>query len=413
MEHTGLSVPEFLFALVAIWMGAKAFGELAERIGQPAVLGEMLVGVILGPSLLGLVDPHENTLHLLAEVGVCILLFEIGLEINLKDFLKVGVTSLFVALVGVFVPFLTGYFVIDLVEHLGLLKGLDPEKYELIAIFTGAAMTATSVGITARVLADLNKLRSREAQTILGAAVIDDVLGIVILAVVSKLALDVSNGIPLQEAVSVVGILKTLGVAIGFLVVAVAVGQKLVHPLFRLVDLMRSRGFLFLSALSFAMFMAFLADTAGSALIIGSFAAGILLAGTDKFSTIEHQLKPVADVFTPIFFVVVGSNVDIGLFLAGGPALTIGLVLFAIAVIGKLAAGLGAWGTGASKLAIGTGMIPRGEVGLIFAQEGLKTGILSPDLFGAVLFMVFTTTLVSPPLLKLISNRFQDDPATA
>ncbi len=410
MEAHGMDVGHFFAVLVTIWIGAKLAGELAERVGQPAVLGELLVGVILGPSLLGLVPASDHTLHLLAEVGVCILLFEIGLETNLGDFVKVGGTSLLVATIGVFVPFAVGFISIYELARIDLIA-INPDSIALIAIFTGASLTATSVGITARVLADLGQLSAPESKVILGAAVIDDVLGIVILAVVSSLAAATASGIAIEDAVSVGSIFKILSIAIGFLVVAVVVGKKLVHPIFDLVDQMRVRGVLFVAALSFALAMAFLAKIAGSAMIIGAFAAGILLAETDKFHIIEERLKPVADIFTPIFFVLVGAQVDVRVFFDGGPALVVGLILFAVATAGKLVAGWGAIGKGGkgmNKLAIGVGMIPRGEVGLIFAQEGLKTNLLSKDMFAAVTFMVITTTLIAPPLLKVVFRKPED-----
>lgn len=404
MEHAALlSVPTYFAILVAIWIGAKLVGELAERIGQPAVLGELVAGVLLGGSVLHVIPVNDPFLHIMAEIGVCILLFEVGLETSLSEMLAVGPRSFLVAVIGVAFPFLFGYlYTASLGPANIVFAGITPEMHSVTSIFVGATLTATSVGITARVLSDLKVLSTREAKIILGAAVIDDVIGIVILSVVSSLAGQVASGSGM--GVSAMGILQTAVVAFGFLVVAFLVGDRLSKPLFRLVDKMRVRGILLLSALSFALLLAYLADLAGSAMIIGSFAAGMVLARTNHFETIGTRLKPVADVFTPIFFVTVGAAVDVTLFnpipVQNRPVLIFSLVLILLAAGGKLLAGLGALGSRSDKTLIGIGMIPRGEVGLIFAQQGLAAGVLDSQLYSAVTIMVIVTTFMAPPLLK-------------
>lgn len=404
------SASDFFLVLVAILIFAKVFGEGAERIGQPAVLGELVAGLVLGASVLGIVPADgliADVIHYLAEVGVAILLFEIGLETDLKEMFKVGASSAKVAIVGVALPFALGF---------GYWLWADPsigahpegQSLAMVAIFVGATLTATSVGITARVLGDLKLMHRAESKIIIGAAVIDDVLGLVILAVVTGLA----SG----TALSVLGVATTFAVAVGFLVAAVLIGNILAPPLFRVVDNMRVRGVLLVAAFSFALLIAALADKAGSALIIGAFAAGIVLSGTNQFDQIEHRIKPVADIFTPIFFVSVGAAVNVQLFLPtsesfNGEVLMVGFILVLVAFIGKLAAGF-VVGYGKEKLnhmAIGVGMVPRGEVGLIFADIGRRAGLLSPEAFSAILIMVIVTTFIAPPLLKVFFKPNNED----
>lgn len=400
-EH--VRVEHFFLILIAILVVGKGLGEVAERLGQPAVLGELIAGVLLGYSVLGVVPidgAMAEIITVLAEVGVAILLFEIGLETDLKEMFRVGASASVVALVGVVLPFALGflywwYFTPDL--------GGNPEDitHTMVAIFVGATLTATSVGITARVLTDIGRIHTPEARVIIGAAVVDDVLGLVILAVVTGLAAG--------TGLTVLGVGKTFAVAVGFLVAAVIVGNWVAPRLFGLIDRLRVRGVLLVSAFSFALLFGALAGLAGSALIIGSFAAGIVLSSTNQFDVIEDRIKPVADIFTPIFFVSVGAAVNVALFLPWTDAfnvdvLVVGGVLLAIAIIGKLVSGYTV-GWGRKKLnhaAIGVGMIPRGEVGLIFAQLGLANGILSSEAFSAILIMVIFTTFIAPPLLKVI-----------
>ncbi|MBT8336748.1 MAG: cation:proton antiporter [Gemmatimonadetes bacterium] len=391
---------------------AKVFGEAAERVGQPAVLGELIAGLVLGASVLGVVPaegPIADIIHLLAEVGVAILLFEIGLETDLKEMFQVGTESALVAIVGVALPFALGFaywFWAD--PSIG--AQLDGVSHGMIAVFVGATLTATSVGITARVLTDLRLMHRAESKIIIGAAVIDDVLGLVILAVVSALA----GG----AALSMFGIARTFVIAVGFLVVAVVVGNLVAPRLFGLIDRMRVRGVLLVSAFCFALLFAALAAKAGSAMIIGAFAAGIVLSSVNQFDLIVERIEPVADVFTPIFFVSVGAAVNVGLFVPGGPdfnpgVLYVGALLVGIAFVGKVLAGY-VVGWGRVKLnhaAIGVGMVPRGEVGLIFADIGRRAGILSPETFSAILIMVIVTTFIAPPLLKVVFKPTDEDHA--
>lgn len=401
-EH--VRIRDVFFVLIAILVVGKLFGEMAERRGQPAVLGELVAGVILGGSVLGVIPdagPLYEIVHVFAEVGVAILLFEIGLETDLKEMFRVGPTAMSVAMVGVFVPFGLGflywYFVNPSI-------GVHPEGigFAIVAIFVGATLTATSVGITARVLSDLDRMHTPEARIIIGAAVIDDVLGIVILGVVSGLA----GG----AAVTLGYVSKTFLFAVGFLVLAVLIGNRFAPSLFNLVDRMRVRGSLLIAAVCFALGIAALADLAGSALIIGAFAAGLVLSTTNQFDAVVERVEPVADVFTPIFFVAVGAPVNVNLFIPGSEdfnlgVLIVGLILTVIAIIGKLVAGLAVRRKDTDKLLVGVGMVPRGEVGLIFASIGLTAGILSGSVYSAILIMVILSTFVVPPVLKILFAR--------
>ena len=396
MEH--ISIPSLFLVLAAMLVAAKLLGELAERIGQPAVLGELLAGVLLGGSVLGIVPsggPAGEVVHVLAELGVVLLLFEIGLETDLKEMFRVGVASLSVATIGVVLPFVLGFAFWAYAPHDA---GGGATDLTTAAIFVGATLTATSVGITARVLSDLGQMHTREARIIIGAAVIDDVIGLVILSVVS--------GMAAGATVSALGILRISAVAVGFLVVAVLVGQFVVPRLFDVVVRMRVRYVLLVFAFSFALGLSALASLAGSALIIGAFAAGLILSGTNQFDTIVREVRPVASIFTPIFFVSVGAAVNLRLLdpTREGAAGLLGVAgtLTVLAIIGKIAAGWAAPWVPFRRLVVGVGMVPRGEVGLIFADIGRRAGILNEAVFGAILLTVMATTFVAPPALKAL-----------
>jgi Kef-type K+ transport system membrane component KefB len=384
---THLDVPQFLGLLVVLLLAAKLFGALAQGVGQPAVLGELVAGVVLGISVVGLVNPKDQVLHLLAEVGVVILLFEIGLETNLRKLLRVGGASAAVAIVGVVLPFALGYAVC---WALGL---GNP-----VAVVAGATLTATSVGITARVLADLNRLQEPESQIVLGAAVIDDVIGLVILAVVS--------GLTQGQEVTLLGVAQTTGIAFGFLIGTLLVGRLLVPPLVTLASRVNLPGTPTILAVMLAFGLAWLASVAGSALIIGAFAAGLLLRETPQAHDMERGVAHLGHFFVPIFFVAVGAAVDVRVLNpldpANGQTLLVGGLLLVAAVLGKFFAGYAPFWFRGKKHVIGIGMVPRGEVGLIFAQIGLAAGVFDPGFFSAVTLMVMVTTFMAPPLLKLL-----------
>jgi Kef-type K+ transport system membrane component KefB len=378
--------------------GAKLVGELAERIGQPAILGELVAGVLLGGGVLGVVPAHgpaADVIHVLAELGVVLLLFEIGLETDLLEMFRVGPASLAVAMVGVIVPYTLGYVYWTHFSHAAAVASGDRI---IQGILIGATLTATSVGITARVLSDLGRMSTREARIIIGAAVIDDVLGLVILSVVS--------GIASGESVSVARMTGTLVIGTGFLALAVVAGRYLVPKLFDLVVRMRVRYVLLVLTLAFALALSATAAVAGSALIVGAFAAGLILSGTNQFDAIEGEIRPVVSTLAPIFFVSIGASVNLRLLDPTNPesrgALAMAGILLALAVIGKIVAGCAAPWTSYQRLIVGVGMIPRGEVGLIFADVGRRSGILADEVFSALILMVMATTFVTPPALKAL-----------
>lgn len=382
-----MSIAPLLLTLLAVFAAAKLFGELAERIGQPAVLGEMVGGIVIGVSGLHWIDAHDPVLHLLSELGVLLLLFLIGLETDLNRLLSVGGSAIAVAIAGVTLPFAAGFGV-------GVWMGYSTT----ISVFLGAALTATSVGITARVLSDLGHLKTDESQVILGAAVIDDILGLVLLTVISAIAAG--------EKMTAGGVTKIFAVAFGFVAAAIVIGSVLAPKLIALIARLRVAKALFFTSIMFAFALAWLATAVGSALIIGAFAAGLILAKTDRGRDIEHEVHDVAQFFIPIFFVSVGAAVDLKQLNpfdpASRPFFLIGLALTVVAIIGKLIAGYAAFGRPLRKLIIGVGMVPRGEVGLIFAQLGLSSALLSAGLYSSVAMMVIITTFLTPPVLRAL-----------
>jgi Kef-type K+ transport system membrane component KefB len=339
----------------------------------------------------------------IAEIGVIILLFEVGLESDLKEMIEVGWSSLLVAVLGVIAPFLLGW---------GVSAYFIPDEPRLVHIFIGATLCATSVGITARVFKDLGKLATREARIILGAAVFDDVLGLMILAVVAGAIKATGTGI----ALSVMDVGLIAARALMFLIGSIALGQFIVPHLLRGAGRLETRGVLLTLAISFCLLLSWLATKFGLSYIVGAFAAGLVLdevhykpARARKERDLRDLLQPVSFVLVPIFFVVMGMKVDLRFF--GRPELLgFALILTLAAIVGKQVCSVGVLERGTNRLAIGLGMIPRGEVGLIFAgigatlmlpnASGVKEAVIGPATFGAVVIMVIITTLVTPPLLK-------------
>jgi Na+:H+ antiporter len=375
---------ELLIGLVIILIAAKMGGELMERLGQTAVLGELLAGVVIGPGVLGLVRDTE-VIHALAELGLLVLLFEVGLESDLARLLKAGPQAILIAAVGVVVPFAAGFGLMSWLGYPGL-----------VAVFVGATLTATSVGITARVLADLGRLQDPAGSVVLGAAVVDDVLGLIILAVVT--------GIAVTGRVSLGGIALLAVKSVVFLAVAVLIALRRAPVLVGLIGRLQARGALIVSALVFALAASAAAEWIGLATIIGAFAAGLILSRTEPHAQIEERIKPIADLLVPIFFVTVGMKVEPAQLnpFAAGTQLGIALVLTVVAIVSKLAAGLAVYHPGTRRWPVGVGMVPRGEVGLIFAGTGLAAAVVAPDLYSALVVMVMITTFVAPAWLKIL-----------
>ncbi|MFM7408927.1 MAG: cation:proton antiporter [Cuspidothrix sp.] len=411
-----------LLSLVVIYFASKLGGELCNKVGLPPVLGELLGGVLVGVSVLHLlVFPEGGTdtsnslimyflqttagltpeatpqvfaaqsevISILSELGVIILLFEIGLESNLKELMAVGIQAFVVATVGVIVPFAAG--TVGLMTIFGISA--------IPAIFAGAALTATSIGITSKVLSEIGRLNSKEGQIILGAAVIDDILGIIVLAVVGSLAKD--------GVVDVGNVIYLIISASAFLIGAIVLGNVFNKSFVAIADKLKTRGELVIPAFIFAFMMAYLASVIHLEAILGAFAAGLVLEETDKRKELQKQVIPIADMLVPIFFVTVGAKTDLGVLNPAIPTNQEGLImaifLIIVAIIGKVVTGLTVFGQpGINRLAIGVGMIPRGEVGLIFAGVGAASGVLSKPLGAAIIMMVILTTFIAPPLLRLV-----------
>lgn len=371
---------QFLFHLVVVLVAALVAAEVSERIGLPTVVGEIVAGILIGPSVLNLVGPDE-ILRGLAEVGVVVLLLEVGLQMDLRELAAVGRSSILVAVTGVSVPFALGYA--------GALALGQPNT---TAIFLGAALTATSVGITARVFGDLRALPTVEARTVLGAAVADDVIGLVVLTVVVRVA----GGVSVTPTL----VLGTIGLALGFLVV-VGGGAAYVVP--KIIDLAQSRtrsaGTMLILALGVTFAMARLASVGKLAPVVGAFVAGLALARSRNADRVRREVTPVAHLFVPVFFLLIGVDVDVTE-IAQPKVLGLAGVLLVAAVIGKIVAGYVVGRDGGDRLLIGLGMLPRGEVGLIFATLGLQRGILGADVYAALLLVVLATTLITPPVLR-------------
>lgn len=396
-------VVDVLLALTVILAAAKVAGHLSVRLGQPAVLGELLAGIVLGNlSLAGFTDfetfAADPTVDVLARLGVVILLFEIGLESTVSEMIQVGLPSLLVALLGVITPFGLGWAV-----SAWMLADQGP----YVHAFIGATLTATSVGITARVLQDLGRSRTAEARVILGAAVIDDVLGLIILAVVGGIITSANQGLEMSYA----GIGAIVGTAVAFLVTALIVGVWLSRRLFGLAARLHGSGVLLATALIFCFGLAYLASRVGLAPIVGAYAAGLTLERVHFQSFVdrgeqqlEHLLHPISTFLVPVFFVFMGMRVDLVAFSQVHVLALAGLLTIA-AIIGKQACSIGAIGRSFDRLSIGIGMIPRGEVGLIFANVGLGLSVAGRPVldqagYSAIVVVVIVTTIATPPALK-------------
>jgi Kef-type K+ transport system membrane component KefB len=406
------SVPRVLLALAAVLVGTKLAGEAAERVGLPSVVGELVLGVMLGnlalvggPDLSALAS-HES-FTLLAELGAILLLFQVGLESTPREMMAVGGRAMLVAVVGVVTPMALGFGVGEL---------LRPADGWMAHAFLGAMLAATSVGITARVLKDANAVRRPFARIILGAAVIDDVLGLLLLAVVAGMITAAGGG----TALGMGGILLILAKALVFLAGALLIGARLSPAIFRRALVLRSTGVVQALALGFCFALCYLAGVAGLAPIVGAFAAGLVLEEVHFHGHRERgerdlhdSLQPLTALFVPIFFARMGMLVDLHSFFSG-PVMVLALALTLAAVAGKLVCAL-VTPRAASPLTVGLGMMPRGEVGLIFAGIGAQLvlngrPVVDPEIYAAAVFMVVATTVLTPPLLMWSVRRIPPEP---
>jgi Kef-type K+ transport system membrane component KefB len=369
-------------SMLLVFGVAKLLAELCERIHIPGVVGGLVAGIILGPSAFGWIS-YDELLHTLAELGVMFLLFQVGLEIKATELLRVGKTAMLVAVLGVVLPFVLGWGILSLAGH-----------RQIESIFMGAALVATSVGITAQVLASKGLLAHQTSRIILAAAVIDDVLGLLVLAVVSSMGS--------AAGVDILGILTTTVVSVLFVVAIVKFGARTVNfVLPRLRDSMRVAEGEFALAVTFLFTMALLATYSGIAAIVGAFLAGMALA--ESASHRVHVLAQGAgELMVPFFLASIGLQLDLGP-LRDLETIVLGLIIVVAAVISKaIGCGAGAWKLGfRNATRIGLGMVPRGEVGMVVAQVGLKSGNISQEVYGIAVFMAVATTVVAPPLLNL------------
>jgi Na+:H+ antiporter len=374
---------ETLLTLFVMMAAAKVMAEVFERLRQPAVVGEILAGVLIGPSVLAWVRPSDMT-NTLAEVGVIFLLFAVGLEIKPRDILHVGRTAAIVAVLGVVTPLVAGYFV---------MKAWGSNNVE--ALFIGTALVATSVGITARVLSGMGLLGLATSRIILGAAVIDDILGLLILAVVSSVA---------AGQVDYLEIAITAALAIGFTIFVAFVGAPVVSRMTPRIENLRVNESLFAFALLLCLGLSVAATYIGVAAIIGAFLAGMALAeATEGNETVHRQMNGVTEFLVPFFLVNIGMQVQLNVF-SDSSTILLTVVVTLLAVVTKLVGcGAGAVHLGWRRAGqVGVGMVPRGEVGIVVAQIGLGLSVITDSLFGVVLFMAVATTLIAPPFLKLL-----------
>lgn len=393
-----MEVSEFFLKFFIILVSAKFFAEIFALLHLPAVLGEVVAGIIIGPSLLGVIQV-DATLYLLAEIGILLLLFEVGLETDVGQVVKVGVQSFLVAITGVIGPAAAGFWISKYVFHLSL----------LVSLFIGGTIVATSIGITIRVLVDIKKHQTRIAKIVLGAAVLDDIIGVVILAILYDFAV--------KGEVRLMDVGKVLGFIAVFLLLAPVITKLLVPLISKLSSSSRTNGMIPTIIISLILVLAIISHKIGAPGILGSFAAGIALARRfflplgstiDHYShgmaeKIEKHMKPIIDLFVPVFFVVVGASMNLKVIdftsvtfwqMAG--------LLTIIAIITKMISGIWVQGSFKTKLSTGLAMVPRGEVGLIFAEVGKKSGIFDDLIYAIIVFIVALTTLFTPILLRFV-----------
>jgi len=398
-----MDVHIFFLHLMVILVAARACAETAAWLRSPPVVGELIAGIVLGPSVLAWLQP-EPVLRLLAEIGIILLLFEAGLDTDIRQLVRAGVKSALVAGAGFVLPFALGWGLCELAFGLP----------RLVSLFVGGTLTATSIGITVRVLTDLKRRHQREAQIVLGAAVIDDILGVVLLAVLYEFS--IAGAVQWSNAGRVL-------VFVGIFFVLAPVMAKLLALLVRhLHAASRTKGLIPTVIVSLVLFFAWLAHEVGAPEMLGGFAAGLALSrrfflplgvafhtDSDFAERVEQDMQPIVQLFTPIFFVMVGLSLDLTTVDWDSPFIwTFSSLVFAVALAGKMAGAAFAGERPLTTLAIGLAMVPRGEVGLIFAQLGRSSGILSNEIHAALVIVIALTTLLPPFLMKAFYARFGD-----
>jgi Kef-type K+ transport system membrane component KefB len=430
-ENSPIILSGVLLTLIVIYLASKIGSEIARRLDLPPVLGELVAGVLVGVTALRLVifpeggfegsdslimmvlqflnqlspeavnqvfEKQSEVISVISELGVIVLLFEIGLESDIRQLKEVGIQAFVVAFIGVVAPFAGGTIGLMYFFHVAAIP----------AIFAGAALTATSIGITSKVLAEIGQLKSKEGQIIVGAAVIDDVLGIIVLAVVASLA---KTG-----EVDITNVFILLISAIAFLFGSILLGGIFNKTFVALVSKLKTRGNIVIPAFIFAYVMAFIGNAIHLEAILGAFAAGLVLDETDARNELDELIKPVADLLVPVFFVTVGAKADLSVLNPMIPenrsGLLIAAFLLVVAIIGKVITGWVVFGIpDVNRLAIGIGMVPRGEVGLVFAGIGTASGAIDKPLEVAIIIMVILTTFLAPPFLRIAFGKAKEEVA--
>jgi len=396
-----MEVSEFFFKFLVILLSAKIAAELFSWLRLPSVLGEVVAGIFIGPGVLGIIQP-DATFSLLAEIGILLLLFEVGLETDVGQLVKVGLQSSMVAVTGVIVPALLGFWVSAHLLHLPL----------VVSLFIGGTLVATSIGITVRVLADLRQQHTRVAKIVLGAAVLDDIVGVVVLAVLYDFAV--------RGQVDLLNAGKVLAFITIFLIVAPVIAKLFVPLMSRLSTMSRTKGMIPTLIISLVLILAVISHRVGAPEILGSFVAGIALArrfflplgpAMEHYShhmaeQIEQNMKPIIDLFVPVFFVIVGASINLGAIDFSAPSFRqMAVLLTSAAVLGKLVSGVWVRGRLSSKFSTGIAMVPRGEVGLVFAEVGRRSGIFTDMIYAVIVFVVALTTLFAPVLLRIVMRK--------
>jgi Kef-type K+ transport system membrane component KefB len=399
-----VEVSVFFLKLLLIFISAKLFAELFSRLSIPPVLGEVTAGLFIGPSVLGFIMP-DAVFHLLAEIGILLLLFEVGLETDVGQLVKEGLRASLVAITGVVVPAVFGFWLTFHWFGMGLIPSL----------FMGGTIVATSIGITVRVLKDLNQHNTRMARVVLGAAVLDDVIGVVFLAVLYDFAI--------KGTVSILATVRVLAFILVFLLLAPVLAKLLVPLITKLASAGRTKGMVPTIITSLILGLAVLSHQIGAPEILGSFAAGIALtrrfflplgASLDHYShqlaeKIEESMTPIIDLFVPVFFVMVGVSINLRVidmtsgFWGFAGALTL------VAIVSKMASGIWASGGIREKISTGVAMVPRGEVGLIFAEVGKRSKIFDDSVYAVVVFVVALTTLLAPLVMRFVMKEGEND----
>jgi len=399
---------QFFLFLAIILIAARALSETVARFGVPAVIGELLAGLLIGPSVFGWIAP-DASMKLLAEIGIILLLFEVGMDTNLHRLARSGIKPYVVAFVGFVLPFVLGYAVST------MLFGLS----SLTSMFIGGTLTATSIGITVRVLDDLGKRQSDEAQIIIGAAVLDDILGVLALAFLYQFAI--------EQEISIQSLGEVSAYIILFMILAPVFGKLIAVLIDHLDQRASTPGLLLTMALSVTLLFSWLAHAVDAPEIMGGFAAGIAFSQHFGFKLpffktnstlfkpspklahrLEEQMRPLIHTFAPLFFVMVGISLNFSeIDWSSSSVWALAGTLLLCAIVGKLAAGFFINEPRANQIAIGLSMIPRGEVGLIFAQLGFTQGILSGELYAALLIVIALTTMAPPFVLKAFYNKYR------